>query len=92
MHINGPSHLHGPHTLNGPHQLRNSSPAANHQATRAPDQVDISPAAEAAIQAAEIGDFRADLVARVRGEISSGVYETPDKLDAALDRFLDELG
>lgn len=90
MHIHGVSHVHGPQTLQGPHAAnRSQSPSAN-QATQAADQLDISAAAEAVVDAAETGDFRADLVARVRSEIAAGTYVTPDKLDAALDRFLDE--
>jgi len=92
MQINGPSHVHGPHNVNGPHFNRTngsqSSQATNGSTT---DQFEISPAAEAAIQAAEAGEVRADLVARVRSEIASGTYETADKLDGALNRLLDEI-
>jgi hypothetical protein len=35
--------------------------------------------------------IRADLVARVRREIAAGVYDTPEKWDAALDRLLERL-
>jgi len=54
--------------------------------------LDISPAAEAAASVAESGEIRQDLVARVRNEIAAGTYETAEKVDAALDRFLNELG
>ncbi len=92
MNIHGPSHVHGPHGVNGPHFNRANSPQSGKAAAGPADQLDISPAAEAAIQAAEGGETRSDLVARVRGEIASGTYETPEKLDAALDRLLDEVG
>ena len=52
----------------------------------------ISPAAEAAIQATETGGIRQDVVSRIRAEIAAGTYETPGKLDVALDRLLDEIG
>jgi hypothetical protein len=32
-------------------------------------------------------EVRYDLVARVRQEIQAGTYDTPDKLEAALDRL-----
>lgn len=35
--------------------------------------------------------FRADLVARVRSEIALGTYETPEKLELALTRLLDDV-
>jgi negative regulator of flagellin synthesis FlgM len=89
MQIYGPSNVHGPHQLQGPHWQR---PAARTAESAPVDQVDISPAAEAAAQASETGDVRADLVARVRGEIAAGTYETAEKLDAALERVLDQLG
>ena len=56
------------------------------------DQVDISAAAEAAMNTSEGGDFRADLVARVRSEIAAGTYETPQKLAMSMDALLDEIG
>ncbi len=101
MNIHGPSHVHGPHGVNGPHFNRANGPRSGKAVAGPADQLDISPAAEAAIQAAEggaaeggaaeSGEIRADLVARVRGEIASGTYETPEKLNAALDRLLDEV-
>lgn len=85
----GPSHVHGPHGINAPHAPFRGQGEAKTQAVG--DQVTISPAAEAAIQAAEAGGVRHDLVNRIRSEIAAGTYETPAKLDAALDRMLDEL-
>jgi anti-sigma28 factor (negative regulator of flagellin synthesis) len=87
MHIYGASHLHGPQALQGPHWNRGAAPPA---AAQAPDQVDISAAADAAASAAETGGIRADLVARVRSEIAAGVYDTPEKLAIAIDSLLDE--
>lgn len=90
MQIHGSTHVHGPQSVKGPHSARGATPA-NPPRTAAPsDQLDISPAAAAAAEAGS--DIRADLVARVRGEIASGNYETPDKLDGALERLLDEIG
>jgi negative regulator of flagellin synthesis FlgM len=92
MNVSGAYRLHGPHALQGPHTSRPAAPASPSQPTHGTDQLEISPAAEAAVQASEAGDIRADLVARVRGEIAEGTYETPARLEAALDRLLDELG
>ena len=93
MQIYGPSQVHGPHALQDPHFTNRAHGSQAGSAASGPtDQLDISPAAEAAAQASEAGQVRSDLVARVRSEIASGTYETPDKLDAALDRLLDHLG
>jgi negative regulator of flagellin synthesis FlgM len=89
MQIYGPSQLHGPQRLQGPHWNRATTPASGAQAA---DEVNISPAAEAAIGGADGGDSRADLVARVRSEIASGTYETPDKMAIAIDSLFNEIG
>lgn len=92
MNIQGTSSIHGIHGVQGPHSNHRATGTTPSQSATGPsDQLDISPAAEAAAQAAE-GGIRADLVARVRNEIAAGTYETPDKLDAALDGLLNELG
>jgi hypothetical protein len=36
-------------------------------------------------------DIRADLVQRIRREIAAGTYDTPEKFEAALQRFLERL-
>lgn len=82
--------VHGPQGINAPHAPFRGDVA------KAPavgsDRLEISPAAEAAIQATETGGIRQDLVGRIRSEIAAGTYETPDKMDAALNRLLDEIG
>jgi negative regulator of flagellin synthesis FlgM len=46
-----------------------------------------------AVRAAEgASDIRMDKVAAIKAAIADGSYETPEKLDAALDRLLDRLG
>lgn len=57
---------------------------------RQSDQVELSSAAQLLSRIAELPDVREDVVARVRGEIEAGTYETPDKLDAAIDALLAE--
>lgn len=38
------------------------------------------------------GEIRVDRVAELRRQIADGTYDTPQRLDAALDRLLDRLG
>ena len=46
-----------------------------------------------AVRAADAAaDIRFDRVNAIRAAIADGTYETPDKLDAALDRLLESLG
>ena len=45
-----------------------------------------------AVRAAEsTGDIRFDRVNAIRAAIADGSYETPEKIDLALDRLLDRL-
>jgi len=92
MHIHGTTHIHGPHGVNAPHAPFRGQAAGETPAARTTDRVDISPAAEAAVRAAESGEIRHDLVNQIRAQIASGTYETPEKLDVALDRLMDEIG
>ena len=92
MNIQGTSQLHGAHGVKGPHSNSRSNSSQSSRPSAAPsDEVQISAAGEAAANAAESGDIRSDLVAQVRNEIAAGTYETPEKLDTALDRLLDEV-
>lgn len=87
MQINGPARVHGAQSIQAPHRA-----AATKPATAAPDQLDLSAEADLVGRVHELPDVRADRVAQIRAEIASGAYETEDRLDAALDRLLDEIG
>jgi negative regulator of flagellin synthesis FlgM len=91
MQIHGPSHIHGPHGINPPHHPRLVTPARLDSADRTADRLEISPAAEAALEATAGTDIRYDLVTRIRAEIAAGIYETPEKLESAVDRLFDDL-
>lgn len=91
MHIHGTTHVHGPHGTQGPHFAQRGNAAEGNPRGEAVDRVEISPAAEEAIRIAETGEVRQALVESIRAQIAAGTYETPAKLDAALDRMLDEI-
>lgn len=92
MQINGPTQIHGPQPLGAPHRVRNSQAPAPNGGTSGADQLDISREADLVSRIHEIPDIRVDRVAELRAAIESGTYETPDKLNVALDRLLDEIG
>lgn len=62
------------------------------------DQLDLSSEAESINRLAAGGEsstvegIRFEKVADLRRQIAEGSYDTPDKLDAALDRLLDQIG
>ncbi len=97
MRIQGPTNVHGAQPINGPHQIESAKSAEETTATSQADQLDISQEAELASKVAELSgqiqdipDVRADRIASIREAIEQGTYETEDKLDIALDRFIDE--
>ena len=55
------------------------------------DVVEISTAARLAALVHEIPDVRADLVAQIRSQIQAGAYETPERIEATVDRLMDEM-
>jgi negative regulator of flagellin synthesis FlgM len=91
MQIHGPSQIHGAQPIHAPHSTRAVQPTSTEAAAPTGDQVDISEAGRIAERLAELPDIRADRVAELRAAISSGTYETGDKLSTAVDRLLDEL-
>jgi negative regulator of flagellin synthesis FlgM len=69
----------------------NAPAAVDAPPTRPDDKVEISQAAKLLSQLAKLPDVRQDLVQRVRGEIAKGTYETPDKLDKAIEGLQQDL-
>jgi len=55
------------------------------------DQVEISPLGQMLDGISRLPEIRHEKVEEIRRQIASGVYETPAKLELALDRLLDEL-
>jgi negative regulator of flagellin synthesis FlgM len=92
MHINGPSQIHGPQSINAPHFAQRTQSSQGTSGTASTDRVEISQAAEAAMKATETGRIRNDLVNEIRSQIAAGTYDTPDKMNAAVDRLLDQIG
>ena len=79
---------------NQPQKPVESNPQA--KSTEPVDQLDLTSAAtatnrlEQASQVTVGGDIRIDRVAEIRRQIAEGTYETPERLDAALERMLDQ--
>jgi anti-sigma28 factor (negative regulator of flagellin synthesis) len=91
MQVNGPTSvggiqsIHGPHPTRAPHTTQRVAPATS-------DRLDISEAGQLASRLADVPEIRQDLVARVKSQIESGTYETPERLSTAVGRLLDEMG
>ncbi len=92
MHIYGPAHLHGPQSVGPPHGNRPSQPVSRPDAAQASDELEISDAALMTEKAQQLPEIRQDRVEAIRAQIARGDYETPEKLDIAVERLLDEIG
>jgi negative regulator of flagellin synthesis FlgM len=92
MHIYGPSQLHGPQAVGAPHGARPAQPTTRPEAAQIADEVNISDAARLVEQVQQMPEMRADRVDAVRQQIAAGTYETAEKLNAAVERLLDEIG
>jgi len=57
---------------------------------RASDRLELS-GASGFLKALKTNDVRTDKVASVKSQIASGSYESDDKLNAAIDKLLDDL-
>jgi negative regulator of flagellin synthesis FlgM len=55
------------------------------------DHVEISPLGQLLDGIAQLPEVRYEKVEEVRRQIAAGAYETPEKLEVALDRLLEEL-
>jgi negative regulator of flagellin synthesis FlgM len=89
------SQVHGVHPAAG---MQGIDPIGAANAAAAPNQplaindvVEISTAAQLAAKISELPDVRADLVAQVKAQIEAGTYETPERIEATIDRLMDEL-
>lgn len=97
MQIYGPTQVHGAQPINQPHS-RMTRPSAPQETTgSAPirDELHLSAEAQKIGEATSLddsGEIRTDLVNQIRQQIADGTYDTEDKLEAALDRFIDMLG
>ncbi len=91
MHIHGTTHIHGPQGPNAPHFTQRGQASQGAQQSGGTDRVDISPAAEEASRVAETRPIRQALVDSIRAQIAAGTYDTPAKLETALERMLDEI-
>ncbi len=90
MQIRGTSNIQSTTQVNFSNKVQtveNQSVATQLDTT---DQVDISSEAQMLAGMNDISDIRAERVAEIREQIETGQYETADKMDAALDRLLDE--
>lgn len=68
-----------------------SAAPVDRSAERPSDRVDISDRARLLAKMASMPPIRQDLVDEIRAQIARDEYDTPERLDVALEQLLDEL-
>lgn len=91
MQIYGPAQLHGPQAISSPHLRSQGATGPAGPAPSGQDELQISDAGRLVALANQVPDVRQDRVNAIRAQLAAGTYETPDKLDVAVNRFLDEV-
>ena len=91
MYIYGTAHVHAAQPLSAPHRAGAAQAPTSSPYSGGVDQLDISPEADFVAQARDLPEIREDRVASIRAQIEAGTYDTPEKLDIALSRLLDEI-
>jgi negative regulator of flagellin synthesis FlgM len=93
MQIFGPTQVNGPQSIQGPHNARQASaPTQAPASADVSDELQLSDTGQIASQMNDIPAIRQDRVDAIRTQIAQGTYETPDKLDAAIENLLNEIG
>ena len=91
MRIDGP---HGPNGLAPivPHHPAGAADSVRPTGLEIPrDEIQISPEARLLEEISRSSNIHQERVDEIRRMIASGVYETPEKLNIALDRLVDDL-
>jgi negative regulator of flagellin synthesis FlgM len=91
MHIYGPASLHSPQSVSAPHAPRFQGTEAASPPSVTVDELSLSDAAQLVDRVRDLPDIRQSRVDALRAAIADGTYETSDKLDAAVERLLDEI-
>ena len=92
MQISGFSQIHQAHSAQPSQRFDTSAASRPDSQVYGPDEVEFSQEAQAASEATESADIRANRIADIRAQIQAGTYETPEKLELALERMLGDLG
>lgn len=92
MEVNGPSSVDGASGIKPVQQTSETANTAESAPIAPEDEVDISPAAQMMDTLNQASELRSERLAQIKADIDAGVYETPEKLEAALTKMLGEIG
>ena len=97
MDVYQTQYSHKAHALNVPHfkgaNMKSGMETSKHSSAQPKDEVKFSPEAQmlsdtASASSSSSAAPRLDLINRVRSEIAAGTYDTPEKMNYAMERLL----
>jgi len=91
MEVNGPSSIRGIQPVKPMPPATAASPTSEPKPVATGDQVEISAASQMLDKIQQSPEVRAERLAQIKAAIDAGEYETPERLEAALGRLLDEI-
>ena len=92
MDVTGPGSIQGSSPINQVPQTPETKPATESKPVSPRDEVEISSAGKMLDSLSQSPEIRAERLAQIKSEIDAGTYETPEKLEAALEKLLAEIG
>ena len=92
MDVNGPSAIQGSFPIR-PSQPPAEAPRASETKPIATnDEVEISPAGKMLEDLNNSSEVRSERLAQIKAAVDAGDYETPEKLQAAVSKMLQDIG
>jgi anti-sigma28 factor (negative regulator of flagellin synthesis) len=92
MEVNGPNSIGNTGPIKPDKQPGNIEKAAEHSSVQPKDEVEISNAGKMLNQLNQSSELHSERLAQIKAEIEAETYETADKLEAAMERLLGEIG
>ena len=91
MDVHGPAPLGGPSPVSQPRPAQPQEIGSSKPPSQPSDEVEISEMGRLLDDLSRNPEIRQDRVDAVRQAIEAGTYETPEKIEMAVQRLLDEL-
>ncbi len=91
MEVNGPGPVQGAYPVNPARPQADVGQSGESKPISTDDKVEISAAGMMMDKLSQSGELRAERLAQIKADIEAGVYETPEKLEAALSRMISDL-
>jgi len=92
MDVNGINSVGRAYPVSQPKPVNPLPPATNTQAPTPRDEVEISSAGKMLDNLSRASSLREERIAQIKAAIADGTYDTPEKLELALDRLLQQHG